>query len=74
MLWLPQSICHNIDSITRNFVWNGDDRSHGPNLVKRDTLTLPRQAGGLGLRDTWLANISVIGKLVWKLLYENFKP
>ena len=74
VLWLSQSICHAFDTIIRNFVWRGDDRSHGLNLLSWDALTLPRQVGGLGLRDTRLANVSLIGKLIWKLLHENFRP
>lgn len=38
-----------------------------------DIVTSPRRYGGLGIRDTRLTNLPLLGKLVWSLLHEKNK-
>nr|KYP74203.1 Putative ribonuclease H protein At1g65750 family [Cajanus cajan] len=67
-LWLPQTICNDIDKVSRNFIWGKEGATRSLNLVSWKKVIAPRRYGGLGIRDTRMANISLLGKLVWGLL------
>lgn len=68
-LWLPQSICDNIDAKVRAFIW-GDRTSH---WVNWDTITLPKSKGGLSIHRARQSNIALLGKHVWSMLQEPQK-
>lgn len=70
---MPRSVCTRIDPITRNFFWGKGDQRRGWHLVNWETLTTPKNFGGLGIRDTRLTNLALLGKLVWSLLHERDK-
>ena len=70
-LWFPQGICDRIDRLTRNFIWNGCTNARSFNLVNWDTMTKPKQFGGLGIRRARQTNIALIGKLVWRILNDE---
>lgn len=71
--YFPKSVCTRIDSITRNFFWGRGDQQRGWNLVSWQVVTTPRNLGGLGVRDTRLSNLALLGKLVWSKLHERDK-
>nr|KYP38498.1 hypothetical protein KK1_040270 [Cajanus cajan] len=43
-------------------------------LVGWNTITRPKEFGGLGIRESRQVNISLIGKLIWDLLHSPQKP
>jgi len=45
--WLPESICDNIDQVTRNFIWRGAN-DKGIHLVGWKKIAKPKKLGGLG--------------------------
>ena len=47
-IWVPQSVCDDIDRIASNFVWKGGSE-HGLHLVNRNLVSWPKCEGGLGL-------------------------
>lgn len=61
--WLPQNVCGQIDRITQDFIWKGN-QDHGINLVGWDTVTFPKSRGGLGVRTAHNANIAMLGNLI----------
>lgn len=61
--WLPQSVCNQIDKISRDFIWKGS-QNKGVNLVNWQRVSLPKSLGGLGIRTAREANTSLLGKLV----------
>ena len=70
VLWLPKNICSSIDAAVRRFIWSGRGEGRSFIMVNWNILTTPKKFGGLAIRDTSLANVSLLGKLVWKILKE----
>ncbi|KAF1883361.1 hypothetical protein Lal_00042249, partial [Lupinus albus] len=56
-----------------NFLWDGDANKRSLNLVKWEIITMNTKYGGLGIRDTHLANISLLGKLSWNMIQWSNK-
>lgn len=70
--WLPQSVCNQIDRISRDFIWKGA-QNNGVNLVNWQKVSLPKSLGGLGIRTAREANTSLLGKLVWDVQQNSDK-
>ncbi|GLT30193.1 hypothetical protein SLA2020_050080 [Shorea laevis] len=70
---LPNSVCEAIDRLNRNFLW-GSDVANKPHLVGWNTVCLPRDYGGLGIRSARDNNRALVAKLGWKLLSEPHNP
>ena len=62
-LWLPQGIYHEIEKVTRTFIW-GNASGRGLHLVYWATVTSPKCHGGLGLRESRRVNVALLGKWV----------
>lgn len=43
-------ICEELNKVIRRFVWNDGEESRKLHLISWDTLCLPKNAGGLGIR------------------------
>ena len=57
---LPQKICQHIDKLSCHFLW-GDTNSHkGCHTVNWDTVTLPKEARGLGITSTQQRNQAIL--------------
>ncbi|XP_074314455.1 uncharacterized protein LOC141649671 [Silene latifolia] len=54
-----------IDALCRNFLWEGRTEYTRAPLVAWDRVCLPKQEGGLGLRDLVTWNTVAVGKLAW---------
>ncbi|XP_074278274.1 uncharacterized protein LOC141601867 [Silene latifolia] len=71
MFILPSGVITRIESICRNFLWDGGvDFLRSP-LVSWKKICKPKQEGGLGLKEDVLWNKAAVGKLVW---WIYFKP
>ncbi|XP_019416401.1 PREDICTED: uncharacterized protein LOC109327691 [Lupinus angustifolius] len=73
IMWLPRNVCNEMDKMTRNFIWGGDPNKRSLNLVNWEVITRNKKYGGLGIRDTRMANVSLLGKLTWDLLQGSNK-
>ena len=67
---LPQKICHQIDKLSRNFLWGGSEQRRGCHTVSWSTVTLPKAAGGLGIPSTRHRNQAILMNQAWRL-YSN---
>ena len=67
---LPRSVCDNIDPKTRTFL-GGTSIERRPHLVTWDTVTRPKEFGGLGLRDMRQLNSASMSKFGWRTLTES---
>ncbi|GLU11146.1 hypothetical protein SLE2022_279100 [Rubroshorea leprosula] len=72
-IFLPNSVCSAIDSLNRRFLW-GFDATNKPHLVNWDSICMPRDLGGLGLRSARENNQAMITKLGWQLISTPNKP
>lgn len=71
----PERSIEAIDKIRRAFLWKGDKEIQGGQcLVAWTTVTLPKEQGGLGLRDLRIHNKALIMKLTGKLLSNSTEP
>ena len=57
---LPQKICHQIDKLSRNFLWGGSEQHRACHTVSWNTVTLPKAAGGLGIPSTRHRNQAIL--------------
>ena len=63
----PHSICNKLDSIVNAFWWGHDPSHKKLHLTNWDTLTRPRQEGGLGIRKFKLMNTALLAKQYWRI-------
>ena len=57
---LPQKISHQIDKMSCNFLWGDTERHRGCHIVKWEIVTLPKEAGGLGIPSTLHRNHAIL--------------
>ena len=67
---LPQKICHHIDKLSCNFLWGDTNRHRGCHTINWATVTLPKEAGGLGIPPTRHRNHAILMNQAWRL-YSN---
>ena len=67
---LPQKIYHHINKLNRNFLWGGFEQHRSCHTVSWDTVTLPKEAGGLGIPSTRHRNHAILINQAW-LLFSN---
>jgi hypothetical protein len=56
-----------MSSIRANFFWQGAEDSRKYHMAKWDSLTRPKDQGGLGITNTLMMNECLIVKWIWKL-------
>lgn len=68
----PASIHKHMELIMRSFLWQGGKQNSKKfSLVKWETVILPIEKGGLGIRVPRLANLAMGFKLIWRILNEK---
>ena len=60
MYLLPKSILKKIDSIRKRFFWQGCSQKRKYYLVKWKKISQLRKKGGLGVKDLWKMNVSLL--------------
>ena len=69
---LPKSLCSKLDRIFKKFWWGFPaNKTRNLSLKAWDSLSLPKDLGGLGLRKMREVNMALISKLGWKLLNNS---
>ena len=71
---LPSKVCKEIDCANRTFLWGSTPEKRKMHLVNWDTITWPKDHGGLGILETRPRNLALIAKLNWKLQSEDHSP
>ncbi|XP_074301451.1 uncharacterized protein LOC141632840 [Silene latifolia] len=62
---IPKGVMKKIDSICRNYLWDGTSVYLRTPMVNWEKMCTPQSEGGLGLRYSLDWNRATIGKLVW---------
>ncbi|XP_059451183.1 uncharacterized protein LOC132181985 [Corylus avellana] len=66
---LPSSFCSQLDRSFKNFWWGFPPaKSRNLTLKAWDTLCIPKDLGGLGIRKMREVNLALVSKLGWNLL------
>lgn len=64
---LPKNCIKKIESLCSQFLWGGTETKRSIAKVAWKTVTLPKNEGGLGLRDIGRWNKTLYLKLIWRL-------
>eukprot|EP00253_Pinus_taeda_P015440 PITA_15440 len=64
----PKGICNKLVEIYRKFLWGGPKQQNKRALYSWNSLTKPKEKGGLGLKDPWILNQVLAAKLRWRWL------
>ncbi|XP_074277614.1 uncharacterized protein LOC141601250 [Silene latifolia] len=62
---IPKCVLRKIDSICRNYLWDGSSEYLRTPKVSWEKVCSPKNEGGLGIRDSLSWNHAAIGKLIW---------
>lgn len=65
VLVLPRKVLNDIDHMCRAYLWSGEVYSGKAGYVAWPKVCMPKQAGGLGLRNINVWNIAAMGKYLW---------
>lgn len=70
---LPEVVCNKIDQLNRNFLWGSTEEKRRLHLVNWQKLSLPRDYGGINVREAKKSNIALplLAKLGWKIWIGN---
>ena len=64
---IPQRIVDKLVSLQRNFMWGGNQDHKKIPSVKWDVICLPKNDGGLGIKDLSKFNAALRGTWIWDL-------
>ena len=70
LLLMPAQVKHRLDKIRRDFLWEGNNKDHEIHLVEWAKVTMPKQYGGLGIKDLALHNKCMLLKWHWRYNQE----
>eukprot|EP00253_Pinus_taeda_P018458 PITA_18458 len=62
----PKGICNKLVEIYKKILWGGPKQQKKWALCSWNSLTRPKEKGGLGLRDPWTLNQVLTTKLRWR--------
>lgn len=68
---LPKGCVKNIESLCKRFLWSGNIDKKGIAKVSWTTVCLPKEEGGLGLRNISVWNQVLCLKFIWILLTSS---
>ena len=68
---IPSKVVKDIDSLRRNFLWQGNKIEKSYNLVKWMVVQQCKRYGGLGVRNLKVHNNSLLTKWLWRYNLED---
>lgn len=67
----PTGIISSLESLFKRFFWGGCEESRKISWVDWNSVCLPKEEGGLGVRRLCEFNLSLLGKWCWRMLGEK---
>jgi hypothetical protein len=67
---LPKGIHESMDFIRGMFFWQGADEGAKYHMAKMDTVSRPKDQGGLGILNTSRMNECLLVKWIWKIVLD----
>ena len=64
---IPNKIVEKLANIQRRFLWGEGMEQRKIVWVNWETVCLPKEKGGLGIKDLWTFNTALLGKWRWEL-------
>ncbi|KAL5137894.1 putative ribonuclease H protein [Glycine soja] len=68
---VPRRVVKKLVCIQRSFLWGDGDDQHKIAWVKWETVCLPKDKGGLGIKDITKFNLALLAKWKWNLFHHN---
>jgi hypothetical protein len=65
---LPKEIHEGMDSIRGKFFWQGASDEFKYHMAKWETISIPKDQGGLGIINTSIMNECLLVKWIWKIV------
>jgi hypothetical protein len=69
---IPKSCLNEIEKVQRAFIWGDTEEKRKSHMVSWNTITQPKECGGLGLRNLQSMNEACLMKLGWSLMSEEY--
>ncbi|KAL5188121.1 putative ribonuclease H protein [Glycine soja] len=70
---VPNKVLDKLVSLQCRFLWGGGMEQKKIMWVKWDTVCLPKEKGGLGIRDIKNFNLTLLGKWRWNLFHHQWE-
>lgn len=64
---IPKSCLNDIQKLQRDFIWGDSEDHKRHHMINWNTITLPKDMGGLGVRDLKVMNSACMMKMGWAL-------
>lgn len=74
MLCTSSQLCLAVDKLHRDFLWGSTEEKRKLHLMNWNTVTLPKDRGGLGMVAMQSRNEAYLAKLCWRLANEQEAP
>lgn len=68
---VPKTVIKEMVRIQQNFLWGGSEDVKKMAWVRWSKICLPKEMGGLGVRNMEIFNTALLGKWRWKLLVDR---
>ena len=68
---LPRKVADNLIGMQRSFLWGGGSEQRKIAWTKWETIYLPKQKGGLGIKDIRTFNKVLLEKWRWDLFHQS---
>lgn len=64
---IPNITINKINSINKFFLWNASNNTHRKGPINWNTISSPKDQGGLGFRNLFILNQAYLLKMGWRL-------
>ncbi|KAK2653127.1 hypothetical protein Ddye_012983 [Dipteronia dyeriana] len=68
---LPSDLCQKLDHLNRDLLWGHIKEQNVVHLMKWDTVCMPKNKGGLGIKKMELMNQTLLAKASWRNLQNE---
>jgi len=68
---IPKSVVEKLHRIQHRFLWGGGLDHKKIAWIKWEAVCLPKEKGGLGIKDIDTFNLALLGKWKWNLMQEK---